>query len=91
MIKTFRSKALKRFAAKGDTSKLPVQNHDKVRRQLERLEASMVPEDMNLPGYDFHGLQGSPKRYSVHVNGNYCITFGWDGVDAIDVDLEDYH
>ncbi|WP_367273864.1 hypothetical protein [Niveispirillum sp.] len=23
--------------------------------------------------------------------GNYRLTFGWDGVDAVDLDLEDYH
>jgi proteic killer suppression protein len=46
---------------------------------------------MNLPGFDFHPLRGRPLRYSVHVNGPWCITFGWQGEDAIDVDLEQYH
>jgi toxin HigB-1 len=30
-------------------------------------------------------------RYAVDASGNWRITFGWDGDDAIDVDLEDYH
>jgi proteic killer suppression protein len=30
-------------------------------------------------------------RYSVWVSGEWRITFGWDGDDAVDVDLEDYH
>ncbi len=25
--------------------------------------------DLNVPGFNFHGLQGMPKRYSIHVNG----------------------
>ena len=29
-----------------------------------------------MPGFNFHGLQGVPKRYSIHVNGPWCITFG---------------
>jgi len=29
--------------------------------------------------------------HTVWVNGNYRITFGWNGEDATDVDLEDYH
>ena len=91
MVRMFRSKALKKFAATGDASKLPVPDGDRVRRVLARLEAAMVPEDMNLPGYYFHGLQGKPKRYSVRVTGNYRITFGWDEGDAVDVDIEDYH
>lgn len=91
MIKTFRSKALKQFAATGNGSKLPVQNHDKVRRQLAALNAATKPEDMDLPGYRFHGLEGKPKRYAVDTSGNYRLTWGWDEPDAIDVDLEDYH
>ena len=91
VIRSFRSKALKRFAATGNGSKLPVQNHDRLRRLLDRLEASVVPEDMNLPGYRFHGLQGDPKRYAADASASYRLAFAWDGVDAIDVDLEDYH
>jgi len=46
---------------------------------------------MNVAGFRFHGLSGKPKRYSVRMSANYRITFGWDGDDAVDVDLEDYH
>ncbi len=58
---------------------------------LDQLDAAGIPEDMDTPGNDFHPLKGKPKRYSVHVNGNFCITFEWDGTDTIRVDLEDYH
>jgi proteic killer suppression protein len=27
----------------------------------------------------------------VHVNGPWCITFEWDGEDAVRVALEEYH
>ena len=91
MIKSFRSKALEAFAATGDGSKLPVKNQSRVRRILAALDAATRPEDMNLPGYRFHGLQGKPKRYAVDASGNYRITFGWDEPDAVQVDLEDYH
>ncbi|HEX8643212.1 MAG TPA: type II toxin-antitoxin system RelE/ParE family toxin [Allosphingosinicella sp.] len=91
MIRSFRSKALKRFSAKGDGSKLPVPNHDKVRRQLAALDAATRPEDMDLPGYRFHGLEGEPKRYTVSVTANYRLTWAWDEGDCTDVDLEDYH
>lgn len=56
------------------------------------LAAAGHPEDMNLPGFGFHGLTGfNPKRYAVSVSGNWRITFAFDGEDAVDVDLEDYH
>ncbi len=90
MIRTFRSKPLRRFAEKGDASRLPVQNADRVRRILVRLDVVKEPGDMDLPGWFFHPLKGV-ARYSVRVTGNWRITFGWDGTDAIDVDMEDHH
>lgn len=92
MIKSFRSKALRQFAEQGDTSKLSVQNPARIRRILLALDAATAPEQMNLPGFKFHALKGSDKgRFSVWASGNYRITFAWNGPDAIDVDLEDYH
>ena len=92
MIRSFRSKALRRFAERGDASRLSVQNPDRLRRLLARLDAAERPEDMNLPGFRFHGLKGKERgRYAVDASGNWRITFGWLDGDAIDVDLEDYH
>jgi len=59
---------------------------------LERLEAAIVAEDMDIPGWRFHALKGKlAGRYAVNASGNWRVTFGWDGADAVDVDLEDYH
>lgn len=91
MLKSFRSKPLRLFAEGGDASKLPVQKTGRIARILARLDASAKPEDMNLPGFRFHPLQGKPKRYAVDASANYRITFEWQGEDAIDVDLEDDH
>ena len=44
-----------------------------------------------VPGFDFHALRGKPKRYSVHVNGPWCITFALEDGHAWRVDLEQYH
>ena len=47
---------------------------------------------MALPGFKFHELKGDRKgTYSITVTGNYRITFQFDGEDATNVDLEDYH
>lgn len=93
MIKSIRSKALIRFT-EGDASKLPVQGEatlQRLARQLAVLDAAVKPEDMNIPGWKFHGLKGNPKRYAVWVTGNYRVTFAWENFDAIAVDIEDYH
>ena len=92
MIRSFRSKALKRFAESGDPSKLSARNVDRVSRILRALLEARNPEQLDLPGFKFHRLKGELKgRYSVWVSGNYRMTFRWDGEDAVDVDLEDYH
>lgn len=47
---------------------------------------------MNLPGFDYHALSGfNPTRYTVHVNGPWCITFEFEDGDALRVDFEQYH
>lgn len=91
MIRSFRSKALERFARTGDASRLPVPNAARVRLLLATLDAADTPEGMNLPGFGFHALRGKPKRYAVSASGNYRITFGFNGEDAVHVDIEDYH
>ena len=64
----------------------------RILRLLDRLDAAMKPEDMNLPGYRFHQLKGDRKRaFSVSVSGNWRITFRFEDGDAVDVNLEDYH
>jgi proteic killer suppression protein len=91
MIKTFRSKGLEELSAKGKSKAVDAKLQNRVIRRLDALQVAKRPADMGAPGFDFHPLNGKPQRYSVHVNGPWCITFGWDGDNAIDVDLEQYH
>lgn len=92
MIRSFRSKALRRYAEEGDRSKLSIVNLERVDRMLTRLDAATRPEDMDRPGWRFHPLKGVMKgRFAVDASANWRLTFGWDGDDAIAVDLEDYH
>lgn len=66
--------------------------HTRIMARLEPLDAATAPEDMNLPGFDFHSLRGfDPTRFTVHVNGPWCITFAFDGPNAVRVDFEQYH
>ena len=47
---------------------------------------------MNLPGWKLHQLKGARKgTWAVSVSGNWRITFRFEGGDAYDVELEDYH
>ena len=91
MIGSFRGRALAAFWHESDRSGIGADLIARLRRRLDALDRAARPEDMNLPGFNFHRLRGSPTRYTVHVNGPWCLTFGWDGEDAVRVDLEQYH
>lgn len=90
MIRAFRNKQLA-LLWEGERSKIDQRFHKRILQRLDALEAATRPEDMNVPGFDFHSLHGAPKRYSVHVNGPWCVTFEFEGGDAQNVDFEQYH
>ena len=60
-------------------------------RRLDALDQAESLADLNVPGFNYHGLQGTPKRYSLHVNGPWFITFEWMDGDAFKVDFVQYH
>jgi proteic killer suppression protein len=91
MIRSFRSRSLRAFWTKADVARVAPNLVDRLWRRLDALNMAGVPDDMNIPGFDFHKLRGKPVRYSVHVNGPWRVTFGWEGEDAVAVDLENYH
>ena len=91
MIRSFRSRALIAFWHERDARRMRTDLVERIRLRLETLGRATRPEDMNLPGFNFHRLRGRPVRYTVHVNGPWCITFEWEGEDAVRVDLEQYH
>ena len=65
---------------------------ERILRRLDRLDVIIRPEEMNIPGFDFHALRDfKPPRYSVHVNGPWCITFEFADGDAYRVDFEQHH
>jgi proteic killer suppression protein len=92
MIRTFKSKTLAELWEKGRTGKIDAKMHQRIFARLDRLDVAVSPAEMNVPGFDFHPLRGlRPTRYSVHVNGPWCITFEFDDGDAFRVDFEQYH
>ncbi len=91
MIGAFRHKGLEELYLTGKTRRI---GHDHLRkciRILHLLDAATQPEELNIAGFHFHGLEGKPKRWSLRVTGNLRITFGWSGETASDIDFEDYH
>ena len=92
MIRRFRHKGLERLFRDGDTSGVNAQHADKLRRLLTQLNVSTSPAGMNLPGFRLHQLKGERRgEWAVRVSGNWRLVFVFNGEDATDVDLVDYH
>jgi toxin HigB-1 len=92
MIGSFRSKALADLWSTGSTRRIDARMHARVMRRLLALDDAKRAEDMNLPGFNFHALHSfDPIRYTVHVNGPWCVTFEFIDGKAQEVDYEQYH
>ena len=91
MIKSFKHRGLKELFNKGRSARISPALKARCLTRLDALNAATRPQDMNVPGFDFHALKGKPKRYSVHVSGNWCLTFEWRDGGPARVNLEDYH
>ncbi len=92
MIKSFKHKGLKKFFETGSKVGIIPEHASKLGRILDRLDAAINANDMNLPGYRLHKLSGQKTdMWSVTVSGNWRITFIFEGEDVFIVDYMDYH
>ncbi len=90
-IRNFKHKGLNELFNRGRTAKINKRYHRNALFVLDRLNA--IADLKDCAGVkDFHSLSGSRSgAYSMHVSGNYVVTFKWDGKDTYDLDFEDYH
>ena len=92
MILRFRHKGLERLFTSGNASGVSAQQVRRIKLILAMLNAARTPAMMDAPGLRFHALKGDRHgQFAVSVSGNWRITFTFDGADATDVDLVDYH
>jgi len=92
MIKNFKHKGLKQFFETGSHAGIRPDHAAKLARQLRQLNDATNASDMNMPGWRLHPLTGDLLGlWSVSVNGNWRMTFAFEGEDAILVDYQDYH
>lgn len=92
MIIRFRHKGLERLFLREDASGVSAQHARKLQQVLAFLNVSQEPADMNLPGFRLHPLKGERKgQWAVSITGNLRIVFEFEGENAANVDLVDYH
>jgi toxin HigB-1 len=92
MIKGFAHKGLERFFTTGSKKGIQPHHEERLRKQLAVLDHARKVEDLGVPGWKLHPLKGDMDgHWSITVNGNWRITFRFEGIDAYVVDYKDYH
>ena len=92
VTRSFRHDGIARFYRSGSKAGIQPKHAGKLSLQLFALNRAKSPSDMVAPGWDLHPLQGKMKgHWSIQVNGNWRLTFTFEGEDAVLVDYRDYH
>lgn len=92
MIVNFRHKGLRRFFETGSKAGINADHACKLSRQLAALDRAQSADDMNMPGWALHALQGDMAgHWAIRVSGNWRLTFKFEGTNAVLVDYRDYH
>ncbi len=92
MIRTFRHAGLEAYYRTGSKAGIQPHHAAKLCVLLTALDGAKSPQDMNAPAWRLHGLSGTlAGHWSVWVNGNWRLTFRFEGDDAELVDYRDYH
>ena len=89
MIKSFAHKGLETFFRSGSKAGIQPHHANRLRLQLTMLDKAKQPNDVSAPGWRLHQL--SSGHWSIWVNGNWRMTFYFDGDDAVLVDCQDDH
>lgn len=93
MIKTFKCKETEKLFHGQFSSKLPQAIQRTAAIKLNILNAVTVLETLRVPPSNHlealhHDREG---QYSIRINKQWRICFIWQGTDAYDVEIVDYH
>ncbi|OYZ13512.1 MAG: plasmid maintenance system killer family protein [Bdellovibrio sp. 28-41-41] len=73
--------------------KVPTELHERAQDLLDAINAIARVDDLKVPPSNrLHKLKGNLKDFwSVSINSQWRVIFKWDGQNAIDVEITDYH
>jgi len=92
VIQSFRHAGIEKFFLTGSKAGIQPKHADKLSIQLLALNNSKSAKDMDVPSWKLHELKGKlAGHWSIWVNGNWRLTFAFEGEDAVLVDYQDYH
>lgn len=93
MLKSFASRATEIVWLGGQSPELPPSIHRTALRKLRQLYAAESLHDLRLPPNNkLHTLKADRAgQHAIWINDQYRLCFRWDGRDAHDVEITDYH
>jgi len=92
MIESFRCKDTEALF-KGDCPRRFLAIRPQAERKLQMLDKAAALQDLRSPpGNRLEALQGDRKgQWSIRINDQWRICFRFDGKNALDVEIVDYH
>ncbi len=93
MIKSFADKETEKLFQGGKSKAVPPQIRERALSKLLILNAATNVEDLRIPpGNRLEKLRGGREgQWSIRVNQQYRVCFSFEGGDAQDVEITDYH
>jgi proteic killer suppression protein len=93
VIKTFADLETEKIFRQEFSRKLPQTIQRVALRKLLMINAAMTLNDLRIPPANhLEALSGDREgQFSIRINGQYRICFVWDGNDAEQVEIVDYH
>jgi proteic killer suppression protein len=93
MIKTFANKETAAAFLGLPVKRVPAEIRKRLRMRLDQLHAATSLESLRIPPSNrLELLRGNREgQWSIRVNDQWRICFVWQGDDAFEVELVDYH
>jgi len=91
MIAGFRDKDVEDLFTKRRAAKRLAPYADAALRKLVSLDAAITIMDLSSPGNDLKKVGGTKSTWQIRIDGKYRVRFTWDGRDARDVEVGDFH
>lgn len=93
MIKNFKDAETHKIYQRQRSRKLPSDIQQVALRKLRMINNSFSINDLRVPPANrLEKLSGNRAgQWSIRINDQWRICFRWEGSDAIDVEITDYH
>ena len=93
MIKSFADKDTERLYITGKSKRFDIAVCKTGLRKLDYLNSAYNLNDLKVPpGNKLEALKGKYKgKHSIRVNDQYRVVFRFEGSDAYEVEITDYH